>query len=110
MCYRCYFCDAVSPPGQPLLKHTRYREVPKKQKFRKVITGQDSRGRDLVRYVEDGDSNQGRDIVSEVSVCKECCNALSLGLTEEDLVRQLAMKKRRQGIIPFTRKTSARLG
>lgn len=92
MCYKCHFCGDISKPGQPLLKHITYKEVPSKPKVRRIVIGQDSRGKDQTRYVEDGTCRVGKDILSEVPVCKECYNSLSLGITTEQLRRNLLLR------------------
>lgn len=90
MCYKCHFCGDISKPGQPLLKHITYKEVPSKPKVRRIVIGQDSRGKDQTRYVEDGTCRVGKDILSEVPVCKSCFHSLELGVTTTQLRHYLS--------------------
>ena len=85
--YRCYFCGNCSNPKEPLLRHIRTRKVPK-MGFQSVKNRWGEESRVLVK------TDQFRtDIAAELPVCKSCYNSLQLGITEQQLILHLRLRR-----------------
>lgn len=94
MCYRCHFCDRVSQPKQQMLRYVTYAEVSARDRIKRIVIGQDFRGRNVTREVVDGQTRVGKRILTEVPVCKECKQWLDIGASESDLRRHLLLNGR----------------